>query len=88
MLTHESQVRPLAAPRRWPGPHVYDRAPEREYFPESEEVPETNGYLEICTALYLLLKRELAHEANDQLRAEVEALRAELAKARGTPSAG
>ena len=63
MLTHEPQVRPLAAPRRRPGSHVYDRAPEPEYFPESEEVPETNRHLEIRTALYLLLKRELAHEA-------------------------
>ncbi len=63
MLTDESQVRPVAAPRRQPGPHIYDRAPEPEYFPESEEVPETNRHLEIRTALYQILKRELAHEA-------------------------
>jgi Uma2 family endonuclease len=63
MLTPESQVRPLAAPGRQPRPHVYDRAPEPEYFPESEEVPESNRHLELRTALYLLLKRELAAEA-------------------------
>ena len=33
------------------------------YFPESEEVPETNRHLEIRTALYQILKRELAREA-------------------------
>jgi Uma2 family endonuclease len=32
-------------------------------FPEAEEVPETNRHLEIRTALYLILKRELAHAA-------------------------
>ncbi len=63
MLTHESPVRPLAASRRRPGPHVYDRAPEPEYFPEREEVPETNRHLELRTALYQILKREFAREA-------------------------
>ncbi len=63
MQAHDFQVRPFAAPRRQPGPHIYDRAPEPEYFPESEEVPETGRHLEIRTALFLLLKRELAHEA-------------------------
>ncbi|KYF72886.1 hypothetical protein BE17_47980 [Sorangium cellulosum] len=33
------------------------------YFPEAEEVHETNRYLELRTALYLSLKRELAHTA-------------------------
>jgi len=40
--------------------HVYERAPQRVHFPASEEAPETNGHLEIRTALYLILKRELA----------------------------
>ena len=63
MLTHENQVRPPASPRRQRGPHVYERAPAPVHFPESEEVPETNRHLEIRTALYQILKRELAHEA-------------------------
>ncbi|WP_437573805.1 Uma2 family endonuclease [Sorangium sp. So ce887] len=43
--------------------HVYSRSPEPVYFPEAEEVPETNRHLELRTALYLILKRELAHTA-------------------------
>jgi hypothetical protein len=38
-------------------------APEPVRFPEAEEPPETNRHLEIRTALYLILKRELAHVA-------------------------
>jgi Uma2 family endonuclease len=33
------------------------------FFPESEEVPESNRHLEIRTALYLVLKRELSQRA-------------------------
>ena len=48
------------APRR---PHRYLRAPEPVYFPESEEVPETNENLERRAALYFSLKHELAASA-------------------------
>lgn len=57
MFDHESSARTHA------GEHVYARSPEPVHFPESEEVPETNRHLEIRTALYLTLKRALAHEA-------------------------
>lgn len=48
-------------PRR--RPHVYLRPPEPVYFPASEEMPETNRHLELRTALYQILKRELAGTA-------------------------
>ena len=58
MPTHPAgEVEP---PRR---PHRYLRAPEPLYFPESEEVPETNENLERRIALYLSLKQELAASA-------------------------
>jgi Uma2 family endonuclease len=41
----------------------YVRLPEPVHFPASEEMPETNRHLELRTALYLLLKRELASRA-------------------------
>jgi Uma2 family endonuclease len=63
MLTDESQGQPSAEPRRRSGPHLYERAPVPVYFPRSKEVPETLRHLEIRTALYLSLKRELAAEA-------------------------
>ncbi|KYF92227.1 hypothetical protein BE20_12265 [Sorangium cellulosum] len=56
----EMTARPPAAPHRRLGAHVYRRPPEPVVFPEAEEVPETN---ELRTALYLILKRELAHAA-------------------------
>ncbi|XXX72997.1 hypothetical protein WMF30_35645 [Sorangium sp. So ce134] len=59
----ETAARPPAAPHRRVRAHVYRRPPEPVYFPESEEVPETNRHLEHRTALYLTLKRELAHVA-------------------------
>ncbi|WP_437807178.1 Uma2 family endonuclease [Sorangium sp. So ce1078] len=59
----EPPVRPSAAPRQRMGAHVYRRPPEPVYFPDAEEVPETNRHLELRTALYLILKRELAHVA-------------------------
>jgi Uma2 family endonuclease len=43
--------------------HRYLRAPEPVYFPDSEEVPETNENLERRIALYLSLKLELAASA-------------------------
>ncbi|WP_437585855.1 Uma2 family endonuclease [Sorangium sp. So ce1000] len=58
-----STARPPAAPREQARAHVYSRPPEPVYFPESEEVPETNRHLELRTALYLILKRELSHTA-------------------------
>ena len=60
MSATEPTVRPPAAPGRRAGAHVYSRPPEPVYFPEAEEVPETNRHLELRTALYLSLKRELA----------------------------
>ncbi|KYF93891.1 hypothetical protein BE18_15060 [Sorangium cellulosum] len=59
----EMTARPPAAPHRRLGAHVYRRPPEPVVFPEAEEVPETNRHLELRTALYLILKRELAHAA-------------------------
>ncbi|WP_437807058.1 Uma2 family endonuclease [Sorangium sp. So ce1078] len=63
MSAIEPTVRPPAAPRQRIGAHVYSRAPEPVVFPEAEEVPETNRHLELRTALYLILKRELARVA-------------------------
>ncbi|WP_437630249.1 Uma2 family endonuclease [Sorangium sp. So ce854] len=63
MSAIEPTVRRPAAPHRPTRAHVYSRPPEPVYFPESEEVPETNRHLELRTALYLILKRELAHTA-------------------------
>ncbi|HTN91269.1 MAG TPA: Uma2 family endonuclease [Sorangium sp.] len=63
MSAIEPTVRPPAAPRRPTRGHVYSRPPEPVYFPEAEEVPETNRHLELRTALYLILKRELASTA-------------------------
>ncbi|MGK3961003.1 Uma2 family endonuclease [Sorangium sp. So ce118] len=63
MSAIEPTVRPPAAPRRPTRAHVYSRPPEPVYFPETEEVPETNRHLELRTALYLILKRELAQTA-------------------------
>ncbi|AUX34695.1 MULTISPECIES: Uma2 family endonuclease [Sorangium] len=59
----ETTARPPAAPHRRVGAHVYRRPPEPVLFPEAEEVLETNRLLELRTALYLILKRELAHAA-------------------------
>jgi Uma2 family endonuclease len=63
MQSIESPHRSLAAPGTFGGAHVYSRPPEPVHFPDSEEVPETNRHLEIRTALYLILKRELAQVA-------------------------
>lgn len=63
MSAIEPTVRPPAAPRRPMRAHVYSRPPEPVYFPEAEEALETNRHLELRTALYLILKRELAHTA-------------------------
>jgi Uma2 family endonuclease len=63
MTMFDAPVRPPAAVRKERGQHVYHRPPEPVHFPEAEEVPETNRHLEIRTALYLILKRELAQEA-------------------------
>ncbi|WP_437274939.1 Uma2 family endonuclease [Sorangium sp. So ce375] len=63
MSAIEPTVRPPAAPRERVRAHVYSRPPEPVYFPESEEAPVTNRHLELRTALYLILKRELAHTA-------------------------
>jgi Uma2 family endonuclease len=62
MLVLDPPVHPSARPRRG-ARHIYARAPEPVHFPEAEEVPETNRHLEIRTALYLILKRELAATA-------------------------
>jgi Uma2 family endonuclease len=63
MSANEPTVRPPAAPRERVRAHVYCRPPEPVYFPESEEAPVTNRHLELRTALYLVLKRELAQVA-------------------------
>ncbi|WP_437934274.1 Uma2 family endonuclease [Sorangium sp. So ce341] len=63
MSAIEPTVRPPAAPRERMRAHVYSRTPEPVVFPEAEEVPETNRHLELRTALYLILKRELAQVA-------------------------
>lgn len=54
---------PPVRPRRRLAAHIYARPPEPVRFPEAEEVRETNRHLEIRTALYLILKRELAATA-------------------------
>ncbi len=41
----------------------YVRPPQPVYFPGSEEMPETNRHMELRTALYLILKQELAARA-------------------------
>jgi len=41
----------------------YVRPPQPIHFPASEEMPETNRHLELRTALYQILKRELAAHA-------------------------
>jgi Uma2 family endonuclease len=41
----------------------YVRPPQPVHFPGSEEMPETNRHLELRTALYIILKRELAARA-------------------------
>ena len=64
MEAQEASVRsPAAIGGRSRGAHVYHRAPAPVFFPEAEEVPETNRHLELRTALYLILKRELASVA-------------------------
>jgi hypothetical protein len=45
------------------GQQRYVRPPQPIRFPGSEEMPETNRHLELRTALYQLLKRELAPRA-------------------------
>lgn len=45
------------------GRQRYVRPPQPIYFPASEEMPETNRHLELRTALYLILKRELSKQA-------------------------
>ena len=60
MQLRENQLPWPAGPQRRPRTHVYHRPPEPVLFPEAEEVPETNRHLEIRTALYVILKRELA----------------------------
>src|SRR5271155_5196300 len=57
---HEPAAHRPAEPARSPESHVYQRTPTPVSFPEAEEVPETNRHLELRTALYLILKRELS----------------------------
>lgn len=45
------------------GRRRYVRPPQPIHFPVSEEMPETNRHLELRTALYVILKRELAARA-------------------------
>jgi Uma2 family endonuclease len=45
------------------GRRRYVRPPRPIHFPASEEMPETNRHLELRTALYQILKRELAARA-------------------------
>ena len=45
--------------------HRYLRAPEPVYFPDTEEVPETNENLERRIALYCSLKQALAATFHD-----------------------
>src|SRR4051812_31442537 len=59
MLEHS----PVGLPVGLPAAHVYHRSPEPVFFPEAEEVPETNRHLEIRTALYQIIKREVARVA-------------------------
>jgi hypothetical protein len=55
---------PISASRSEdPHRHRYLRPPRPIHFPTSEEQPETNRHLELRTALYLFLKRELAARA-------------------------
>ncbi|WP_437566763.1 Uma2 family endonuclease [Sorangium sp. So ce542] len=63
MSASDPTARPPAAPRERTRAHVYCRPPEPVVFPASEEAPETNRHLELRTALYLILKRELAQGA-------------------------
>jgi Uma2 family endonuclease len=63
MLVLDPPVRPSGRLRSGASGHIYARPPEPVRFPEAEEVPETNRHLEIRTALYLILKRELAATA-------------------------
>jgi Uma2 family endonuclease len=60
---YESLDRREITPCDAPASHVYRRPPEPVFFPDHEEMPETNHHLEIRTALYLILKRELAERA-------------------------
>jgi Uma2 family endonuclease len=54
-----------SSPRVTPGDRRrYVRPPEPVHFPVSEEMPETNRHLELRTALYQILKRELAPRAS------------------------
>jgi Uma2 family endonuclease len=55
---HTSSSRAAQGDRR-----RFVRPPEPVHFPVSEEMPETNRHLELRTALYLILKRELASRA-------------------------
>jgi len=52
----------VSRPTRF-GRQLYLRAPAPIHFPAEEEVPETNRHLELRTALYQILKRELAERA-------------------------
>jgi Uma2 family endonuclease len=54
---------PAASGSKARGAHVYHRAPAPVFFPAAEEAPVTNRHLEIRTALYQTLKRELASVA-------------------------
>ncbi len=58
MTEHTSLPRSTSEGRR-----RYVRPPQPIHFPASEEMPETNRHLELRTALYLILKRELAARA-------------------------
>ena len=60
---YESLGRREITPCDAPASHVYRRPPEPVFFPDHEEMPETNHHLELRTALYLILKRELAARA-------------------------
>lgn len=58
IIEHAISFRPATEDSR-----RYVRPPQRVHFPASEEMPETNRHLELRTALYQLLKRELAVRA-------------------------
>jgi Uma2 family endonuclease len=60
MAITEHAPLPLSASE---GRRRYLRPPQPIHFPASEEMPETNRHLELRTALYLILKRELAARA-------------------------
>ncbi len=58
-ITEHTSLRPSESGER----RRYVRPPRPVHFPASQEMPETNRHLELRTALYQILKRELATRA-------------------------